>query len=102
MTLRAAHAKRSTNEGFTWLLSHMEQRRHVAPDIGLLHHSDQGCSYASEDYQHLLAAHGMIAISSTLMVRRTFLGFAVLVLVAGVLEVNLSSKNLLRLELRVS
>ena len=24
------------------------------PEIGLLHHSDQGCTYASEDYQTLL------------------------------------------------
>lgn len=29
------------------------------PEIGLLHHSDQGCTYASEDYQVLLAAHGI-------------------------------------------
>jgi transposase InsO family protein len=27
------------------------------PDIGLLHHSDQGCTYASEDYQRILDAH---------------------------------------------
>jgi putative transposase len=29
------------------------------PDIGLLHHSDQGCTYASEDYQRRLDAHGI-------------------------------------------
>jgi transposase InsO family protein len=29
------------------------------PDIGLLHHSDQGCTYASEDYQRMLDAHGI-------------------------------------------
>jgi len=29
------------------------------PDAGLLHHSDQGCTYASEDYQKLLTAHGI-------------------------------------------
>ena len=29
------------------------------PDAGLLHHSDQGCTYASEDYQRLLTAHGI-------------------------------------------
>jgi putative transposase len=29
------------------------------PNIGLLHHSDQGCTYASEDYQHILAARGI-------------------------------------------
>jgi len=32
-------------------------RRHPAP--GLLHHSDRGSQYASEDYQHLLATNGM-------------------------------------------
>jgi transposase InsO family protein len=29
------------------------------PDIGLLHHSDQGCTYASEDYQRRLDAYGI-------------------------------------------
>jgi putative transposase len=29
------------------------------PDVGLLHHSDQGCTYASEDYQRMLDAHGI-------------------------------------------
>jgi len=29
------------------------------PNAGLLHHSDQGCTYASEDYQRLLTAHGI-------------------------------------------
>jgi putative transposase len=29
------------------------------PAIGLLHHSDQGCTYASEDYQKLLEARGI-------------------------------------------
>ena len=29
------------------------------PGLGLLHHSDQGCTYASEDYQNLLTAHGI-------------------------------------------
>ena len=29
------------------------------PDTGLLHHSDQGCTYASEDYQAVLEAHGI-------------------------------------------
>jgi transposase InsO family protein len=34
------------------------------PDIGLLHHSDQGCTYASEDYQILLAARGIVCSMS--------------------------------------
>ena len=29
------------------------------PDGGLLHHSDQGCTYASDDYQAILEAHGI-------------------------------------------
>jgi putative transposase len=29
------------------------------PEIGLLHHSDQGSTYASEDYQRLLAGRGI-------------------------------------------
>ncbi len=29
------------------------------PDAGLLHHSDQGSPYASEDYQQILEAHGL-------------------------------------------
>ena len=29
------------------------------PTAGLLHHSDQGCTYASEDYQRVLDAHGI-------------------------------------------
>jgi transposase InsO family protein len=29
------------------------------PDAGLLHHSDQGCTYASEDYQAILEARGI-------------------------------------------
>ena len=34
------------------------------PGIGLLHHSDQGCTYASEDYQDRLAAHGIVCSMS--------------------------------------
>jgi putative transposase len=34
------------------------------PDIGLLHHSDQGCTYASEDYQDVLAARGIVCSMS--------------------------------------
>src|SRR5438094_4007862 len=29
------------------------------PHVGLLHHSDQGCTYASEDYQRMLDANGI-------------------------------------------
>lgn len=33
--------------------------RRRCPDAGLLHHSDQGSPYASEDYQKILAARGV-------------------------------------------
>lgn len=33
--------------------------RRRCPDEGLLHHSDQGATYASEDYQKVLVAHGI-------------------------------------------
>jgi putative transposase len=34
------------------------------PEIGLLHHSDQGCIYASEDYQAALDARGIVCSMS--------------------------------------
>ena len=34
------------------------------PGAGLLHHSDQGCTYASEDYQRLLASRGIVCSMS--------------------------------------
>ena len=33
--------------------------RRRCPDVGLLHHSDQGSTYASEDYQAVLLEHGI-------------------------------------------
>jgi putative transposase len=33
--------------------------RRRCPDAGLVHHSDRGCTYASEDYQKLLEARGI-------------------------------------------
>ena len=33
--------------------------RRRCPEAGLLHHSDQGSTYASEDYRRLLEAHGI-------------------------------------------
>jgi transposase InsO family protein len=38
--------------------------RRRCPDAGLLHHSDQGSTYASEDYQKELAARGIICSMS--------------------------------------
>ena len=40
--------------------------RRRCPDAGLLHHSDQGSTYASEDYQRLLALHGITCSMSRL------------------------------------
>ena len=41
-------------------LSALEQAlRRRDPGVGLLHHSDQGSTYASEDYRKVLAAHGI-------------------------------------------
>jgi putative transposase len=38
--------------------------RRRCPEAGLLHHTDQGSPYASEDYQRVLAAHGIICSMS--------------------------------------
>jgi transposase InsO family protein len=38
--------------------------RRRCPAIGLLHHSDQGCTYASEDYQARLDASGIVCSMS--------------------------------------
>ena len=34
------------------------------PPFALLHHSDQGSAYASEDYQAILTAHGALGSMS--------------------------------------
>lgn len=38
--------------------------RRRCPDAGLLHHSDQGSPYASEDYQNMLKAEGILCSMS--------------------------------------
>ena len=38
------------------------QRR--CPEAGLLHHSDQGCTYASDDYRTQLERHGLVCSMS--------------------------------------
>jgi len=58
-----------------WALSAMNNRfltikaldmalRRRCPQAGLLHHSDQGCTYASEDYRQILKQHGIICSMS--------------------------------------
>jgi transposase InsO family protein len=46
----------STYLTLTALRTAVRRRR---PDAGLLHHSDQGCTYASEDYQTILEGRGI-------------------------------------------
>ena len=38
--------------------------RRRGPSPGLLHHSDQGCTYASADYQRVLEARGLVCSMS--------------------------------------
>jgi putative transposase len=38
--------------------------RRRCPEAGLLHHTDQGSPYASEDYQRVLVAHGIVCSMS--------------------------------------
>jgi len=41
-----------------------EALRRRCPDEGLLHHSDRGSTYASEDYRDVLAKHGIVCSMS--------------------------------------
>jgi len=43
----------------TWRCALSSSARRRCPEAGLLHHTDQGSTYASEDYQRVLAAHGI-------------------------------------------
>jgi transposase InsO family protein len=45
-------------------MMHQMREEAASPDVGLLHHSDQGCTYASEDYQRILEARGIICSMS--------------------------------------
>jgi putative transposase len=58
-----------------WALSAMNNRfltikalemalRRRCPEAGLLHHTDQGCTYTSKDYQQILAEHGIVCSMS--------------------------------------
>jgi putative transposase len=51
--LRANGAPSTTRRGSA------EPGKRRCPEIGLLHHSDQGSTYASEDYQRILASRGI-------------------------------------------
>ena len=54
----AAHDRHLTIQALDMAL----KRR--APAVGVLHHSDRGCTYASEDYQTVLDARGMVCSMS--------------------------------------
>ena len=50
----------ATNDRHLTLSALEKALKRRCPDgRGLLHHSDQGCTYASEDYQRRLDAHGI-------------------------------------------
>jgi len=49
----------SSNDRFLTMRALDMAIRRRCPEAGLLHHSDQGCTYASEDYQKVLATHGI-------------------------------------------
>jgi transposase InsO family protein len=56
--LSAVNDRRLTIEALDMAL---ERRR---PDAGLLHHSDRGCTYTADDYQTVLATHGIVCSRS--------------------------------------
>jgi putative transposase len=58
-----------------WALSAMNNRfltiqaldmalRRRCPEAGLMHHSDRGCTYTSDDYQQILVQHGIVCSMS--------------------------------------
>jgi len=57
-------AMRDTLEGELALSALRMARTARVPEPGLIHHSDRGSQYTSEDYRAELAAHGMVASMS--------------------------------------
>jgi len=49
----------AVNDRFLTVRALEQALRRRCPDAGLLHHSDQGSTYASEDYRKILAAYGI-------------------------------------------
>ena len=49
----------AVNDRFLTVRALEQALRRRCPDAGLLHHSDQGSTYASEDYRRILAAYGI-------------------------------------------
>src|SRR5207248_1880573 len=54
----------ATNDRHLALRAPEQALRRRCPEAGLLHHTDQGRPYASEDYQRVLAAHGIVCSMS--------------------------------------
>jgi transposase InsO family protein len=54
----------ATNDRHLALRALEQALRRRCPESGLLHHTDQGSPYASEDYQRVLAAHGIVCSMS--------------------------------------
>ena len=49
----------AVNDRYLTIAALEQSLRSRCPDAGLLHHSDQGSTYASEDYQEVLRDHGI-------------------------------------------
>jgi transposase InsO family protein len=49
----------AVNDRHLTLMALQTALKRRCPEAGLLHHSDQGCTYASEDYQAVLEASGI-------------------------------------------
>jgi transposase InsO family protein len=62
--LRGGWALSAVNDRFMTLRALEQALRRRCPNAGLLHHSDQGSTYASEDYRRILAAYGIICSMS--------------------------------------
>jgi transposase InsO family protein len=54
----------ATNDRHLALRALEQALRRRCPEAGLLHHTDQGSPYASEDYQRVLATHGIVCSMS--------------------------------------
>lgn len=54
----------ATNDRQVALRALEQALRRRCPEAGLLHHTDRGSPYPSDDYQRVLAAHGIICSMS--------------------------------------
>jgi transposase InsO family protein len=54
----------ATNDRRLTIAALCQALRRRCPEAGLLHHTDQGSTYASEDYQRILEQHGIVCSMS--------------------------------------